>query len=263
MLKSPEERVRRDALNALIDMQSWTEVKRAIADKAQTKNVVERMMGSTGGALMVLKWIEAGDVGDAGKKQAVAQATRHPDVNVRTLFEKFIPEDQRPQRLGSVIKPDEILQLAGDAERGRQIFDQSSASQCKNCHIVRGIGKDLGPDLTQIGKKYERGALLETILEPSKAISHGYETYVAETDEGLIFAGFLVSQTDKQVVIRGADGKQQKLPAKSVESLTKSDKSIMPELVLKDVTAQDAADLLAYLMTLKEPLAPPATTKKK
>ena len=31
----------------------------------------------------------------------------------------------------------------------------------------------------------------------------------------------------------------------------------MPELVLKDVTVQDAADLLAYLMSLKEPLTPP------
>jgi putative heme-binding domain-containing protein len=221
------------------------------------------MMGSTGGALMVLKWIEAGDVGEAGKKLAVAKAAKHPDVNVRTLFEKYLPEDERPQRLGSVIQAAEILELAGDADRGRQVFDQSSASQCKNCHIVRGIGKDLGPDLTQIGKKYERAALLETILEPSKAISHGYETYVAETDDGLIYAGFLVSQNDKQVVLRGADGKQQKIPAKSVESLTKTDKSIMPELVLKDVTAQDAADLLAYLMTLKEPLAPTDASKKK
>jgi cytochrome c1 len=52
-----------------------------------------------------------------------------------------------------------------------------------------------------------------------------------------------------------------KHPAKNVESLTKSDKSIMPELVLKDVTAQDAADLLAYLMTLKEPLLPPNGAK--
>jgi putative heme-binding domain-containing protein len=262
MLHAPDESARRDALAALIDMQSWKEVKQAVKSKEQMKPIVERMMGSTGGALVLLKWVDAGDVGEDAKKLAVDKATKHPDVNVRTLFEKYIPEGQRPQRLGGVIKPEEILNLTGNPERGRTIFDQSSASQCKNCHIVRGIGKDLGPDLTQIGKKYERGALLETILEPSKAISHGYETYVVETDEGQVFAGFLVTQNDKQIVIRGADGKQQRINAKNVESLTKSDKSIMPELVLKDVTVQDAADLLAYLMTLKEPLTPADATKK-
>ena len=100
-------------------------------------------------------------------------------------------------------------------------------------------------------KKYEKAALLETILEPSKAISHGYETYLAESDDGQIYAGFLVQQNDKNIVLRTADNKQVRLDAKKIESLTKSPQSIMPELVLRDVTAQDAADWLAYLMSLK------------
>ncbi|MBL9084466.1 MAG: hypothetical protein JNK76_21875, partial [Planctomycetales bacterium] len=111
----------------------------------------------------------------------------------------------------------------------------------------------LGPDLTTIGKKYEKAALLETIMEPSKAISHEYVTSIVETDEGLAYTGF-VEKNEKVVLIRTAEDKTIRVPAKNVESITPSPKSMMPELVLKEVTAQDAADLLAYLMTLKEPL---------
>jgi putative membrane-bound dehydrogenase-like protein len=243
--------LRREAIVGLVEMQRWDDVKKSLKNEADAKLIVEKMVGSTGGALHLLKWMDQNLLNDEARKLAINGASQHPDVNVRALFEKFVPEAQRPQRLGSVVKAEEILKLMGDPIRGEQVYNKSSASQCKNCHVIRGQGKDLGPELSLIGKKYERGALLETILEPSKAISHGYETYVAETTDGQIFAGFLLQQNKSSITLRGADGKQLRLDAKKVESLTKSEKSIMPELVLRDVTAQDAADLLAYLMTLK------------
>ena len=43
-----------------------------------------------------------------------------------------------------------------------------------------------------------------------------------------------------------------RLPANEITAMERRDQSLMPELVLRDVTAQDAADLLAYLMTLSE-----------
>ena len=66
---------------ALIDMQSWKEVKQAAKSKEQMRPIVERMMGSTGGALVLLKWVDAGDVGEDAKKLAVDKATKHPDVD--------------------------------------------------------------------------------------------------------------------------------------------------------------------------------------
>ena len=251
LLKSNDADVRKLAIGALVDLQQWDAVRPAITDPNTATHVVEQMMNSTGGALVLLKWVDAKQLADDVQKLAVARAIKHPDVNVRVLFDKYIPADQKPQRLGSTIKAADILKLTGDPQRGLAIFNQGGAATCKNCHIVRGFGKDMGPDLSQIGKKYEKAALLETILEPSKAISHGYETYLAESDDGQIYAGFLVQQNDKNFVLRTADNKQVRLDAKKIESLTKSPQSIMPELVLRDVTAQDAADLLAYLMSLK------------
>lgn len=256
LLKSDDAALRNKAASALVEMAQFTSVKSLVTKGAEFKNAsatVERMVQTTGGALALLKWIDAKEVDDAVAKLVVAKAINHPDANVRILFEKFVPESDRPQRLGSAMKADDILKLVGDEKRGEQIFHQSSAANCKNCHAVRGFGKKLGPDLTTIGKKYEKAALLETIMEPSKAISHEYVTSIVETDEGLAYTGF-VEKNEKVVLIRTAEDKTIRVPAKNVESITPSPKSMMPELVLKEVTAQDAADLLAYLMTLKEPL---------
>jgi putative heme-binding domain-containing protein len=109
--------------------------------------------------------------------------------------------------------------------------------------------------LSQIGKKYEIKTLLETILDPSKAIAPEYIPYLLETDGGQVYAGFLVAKTEEQVVLRDAKNELIRVPAGEVAALVVQKKSLMPELILKDVTAQDAADLLAYLATLKDPVA--------
>jgi hypothetical protein len=51
-------------------------------------------------------------------------------------------------------------------------------------------------------------------------------------------------------VIKDAKGELIRIPAKEVVELIKTEKSVMPDLVLRDVPAQDAADLLAYLTAL-------------
>jgi len=256
LLGDAQPSVRQTALNALVDMQDVKTLKDVLSPaghqfspeiQAQT---ADRLMASTGGALVLFRMVEAKGLPDKLRQDVVAKATNHPDSNVRVLFEKFIPADQRPKRLGDAIKPEEILALKGDAKRGEQIFFQSSAAQCKNCHAVRGNGATVGPDLSQVGKKYERATLLETILDPSKAIAPEYYTYLVETERGQVFAGFLAEKTDKQVVIKDAKGELIRIPAKEVVELMKTEKSVMPDLILRDVPAQDAADLLAYLTTL-------------
>jgi hypothetical protein len=60
-----------------------------------------------------------------------------------------------------------------------------------------------------------------------------------------------VEQTDEQVVLQDAKNKRQTIPASEVELLVRQRKSLMPELLLRDMTRQEVADLLAYLSSLK------------
>ncbi|HQU47434.1 MAG TPA: HEAT repeat domain-containing protein, partial [Pirellulales bacterium] len=195
--------VRQAALSALVELQDWNAVKRVLSDRGVADDVktraIDQLVSSVGGALVVLRWIDAQTLSEALRKAAIAKAANHPDSNVRVLYERFIPESQRPKRLGAAIKPEEILAMTGDAARGREIFFHSSAAQCKNCHRVHNVGAAIGPDLSMIGKKYERATLLETILDPSKAIAPEYTAYLLETTRGQVYAGFLVEKDDKRV----------------------------------------------------------------
>ena len=171
---------------------------------------------------------------------------------MRLLYEKFIPLDRRPKTLGQSFTSDQILALQGDAGRGEGVFLRSGAASCNRCHRVKGKGADIGPDLSQIGRKYERKALLETIMNPSAGIAPEYVPYVVETEQGKVYAGFLHEQNDERVVLKTVEGATVQIPRKQVVELVRQEKSLMPELVLKNVTAQDAADLLAYLVSLQE-----------
>ena len=256
-------------LIALVELQDAKSLRDVLSNEkfapAVRQITAERLMDSTGGALLLLKAVEDKKLPADLQKNVLAKAAKHPDANVRFLFEKFIPESERPKRLGEGIKAADIMALTGDAVRGQNIFFQSSAAQCKNCHAANGKGQNVGPDLSTIGTKYAKEVLLESILDPSKAIAPEFIVQLLETKQGLVYAGFLVEKTDQQVVLKDAKNQLIRVPAADVEQIVPQTKSMMPELVLRDVTAQDAADLLAFLQTLTkenaERLAKPPTAK--
>lgn len=253
--------LRQAAVEGLVDLQAWPEVKKLFASSdtpaALKAAAANRAMETAAGALVMLRMIDEGTLPQDLRDGAIAAATKHADTNLRILFERFIPEADRPKRLGASVKPEEILALAGNAKRGQQIFFKSSAARCIACHKVNGKGQNVGPDLSQIGKKYDARAMLETILEPSKAIAPEFVVHLVETDSGTVLAGFILEKNDKELTLKDAEGKTHTIPMAELVGIHPQTKSMMPELVLQEITAQDAADLLTYLASLK-PDAPAA-----
>ncbi len=213
---------------------------------------VELLLRSSSGAVSLLPLIEAKQLSPKLAQQAIDAAVEHPDVNVRLLYEKFIPVSQRPKTLGQSFTPEDILKITGDAERGKSVFLRSGAASCSRCHRVRDKGADIGPDLSLIGRKYERRALLETIMNPSAGIAPEYVPHLLETTRGKVFAGFIQERTDDAIVLKTIEGDLLRINKDDIEEDVEQKTSLMPELVLKNVTAQDAADLLAYLVSLRE-----------
>jgi uncharacterized repeat protein (TIGR03806 family) len=187
------------------------------------------------------------------KTSLVQTAMLQTNANIRDLFERFVPEEDRIQRLGDLVDPHLILERAGDIERGRQLFF-GNASQCRNCHRIRQEGGLIGPELTEIGKKYKPEELLESIAEPSRKIDPKYIPHSLQTTAGKVYNGILVEKSDTTVVLnvlQGAETQQVKIPAADVEELVPQAKSLMPDGMLRDLTAGQAADLIAFLSSLK------------
>ena len=144
----------------------------------------------------------------------------------------------------------ELVRTSGDAVRGKELF--AGIGTCAKCHKVKGEGKEVGPDLSEIGTKLSKEALYVSILDPNAGVSFNYETWLARTLDGTTLSGILVSQTDDTIELKTAEAIVHKLKRDDIEALKKQPTSLMPADLQKQLRAQDLVDVVEYLTTLKK-----------
>src|SRR5690606_6149536 len=83
------------------------------ADPAARKAVVDEFLGSTEGALALAGLVAELPPG-AAREAIVDHASQHADPQVRDLFERFLPDAKRTQRIAAVVTPGDILSRTGD-----------------------------------------------------------------------------------------------------------------------------------------------------
>ena len=135
----------------------------------------------------------------------------------------------------------------GDRARGQRLFTEIG---CAPCHRVGNEGGLAGPDLTAVGARFDRRALLESIIEPSKVIADVYRSVTISTKSGAIHDGRVVSENAKNVTLatNPADpDHQERVSKQEIVSRRISDVSSMPEGLLNTLSRDEILDLLAWL----------------
>jgi putative heme-binding domain-containing protein len=224
----------------------WIETRPPPPD-ARARSGAGAELAGTSAALDALRVL--GRMPAPARAELVRRGLAHPDPLVRDLFECYAPPGSSRKRLGTSANPEEILSLKGDPGRGRTLI-WGSGLQCRTCHRIDSGDEKLGPDLGKIGSKYDRRKLLEAILDPSKDIDPKYAAQLVQTRDGAIYSGIVTERTPERLVLRDTE-KQITLPAASIERMMAQKKSMMPDFLLQDLTAEEAADLLDYLSSLK------------
>jgi putative heme-binding domain-containing protein len=175
-----------------------------------------------------------------------------PFPDVKKKAEALLPPPPKldPNKLPSIPA---LLTRKGNLNRGKAILDATlkNDAACLKCHTVNGVGDAIGPDLSAIGSKVSRENLLESILYPSKAISDQFQTWVVETKNGQVFTGVITGEAGNFLMLRDAAYKEHKISKADVESRTKSEKSLMPDDLIRHLPENDLIDLVEYLYTLK------------
>jgi putative heme-binding domain-containing protein len=171
------------------------------------------------------------------------------DEGIRTAAAKHL---SLPAAAGGEALPPtaELVRKSGDAVRGRELF--AGIGTCAKCHKVKGEGKEVGPDLSEIGTKLSKEALYVSILDPNAGVSFNYETWLARTLDGTTLSGILVSQTDDAIELKTGEAVVHKLKRDHIEALKKQSTSLMPADLQKQLRAQDLVDVVEYLTTLKK-----------
>lgn len=216
----------------------------------QLRRLATRAVASTkNGGQRILELAKSGKLDESLKSAAAFPLSTSPDKGIRDEAAKLFPppptKDSRPLPPISA-----LVKARGSAERGSKIF--ATTGQCAKCHVVGKEGKDVGPNLSEIGGKLSRQALYESILYPSAGVSHNYETYSLALDSGLLVKGVLVSKTDRQITIKDEEAITRTFDLDNVEEVVKSRISLMPADLQKVLTSQDLIDVVEYLTTLKK-----------
>ena len=130
------------------------------------------------------------------------------------------------------------------------------AGACSGCHMIRGQGGVLGPDLTNIGRGRRADQLREALLEPSARISEGFRVVEARTRRGRTIKGAAKLDNNYSLRLLDAGGKLHFLEKRDLVELRYAAKSLMPGDYAKRLSEQQVRDLLAFLsrQSLREPV---------
>lgn len=135
-----------------------------------------------------------------------------------------------------------------DFEQGKMMYD---ATRCSSCHLMRGEGGSIGPDLTQLGTRFTPKDMLESIIEPNKVVSDQYAATVFTMKDGSSILGRLTNENEGTYFISQnpfAPEAIREIPKKDVLNTKYSYISTMYPGLINRLNEEEVKDLIAYLM---------------
>lgn len=139
----------------------------------------------------------------------------------------------------------------GDIDAGRRLF--FGKATCSTCHAVGRQGEAFGPDLSNIGEIRSRHDILEAILYPSASFAREYETWRVRLGSSEN-TGIVKEQLTDAVVVETGPGASLRIPRRRITAMEPVEFSMMPPGLEQLLTADELADLMAYLQALPDPL---------
>jgi putative heme-binding domain-containing protein len=200
---------------------------------------------------VILKFIrqEAEAALSPGEREALASLLQPADANAPVQRASVTPRKfVKEWTMSDLAELLPATRKSSDASMGSRLFVEAG---CAQCHRFGPTGGVIGPDLTSIAGRFDRRALLESILEPSKVVAEVYRTTTIITKAGEIFEGRLFAE-DEQTVTLGTDPTDPQVrPATiakaQVELRRASEFSSMPVGLLNTLDKEEILALLTWL----------------
>jgi putative heme-binding domain-containing protein len=134
----------------------------------------------------------------------------------------------------------------GDPGAGEVVFEDN----CEECHSLEGE-MIVGPDLSTIGEKGIK-FISESILNPAKSITPGFETHLVETKDGTKIIGLKTREEGGEVDITKKNGEVVTIAQSDIKTISvDANASIMPEDLNEAMTVKDFQDLQAFMIMQK------------
>jgi putative heme-binding domain-containing protein len=200
-------------------------------------------------APLLVEAVDAGKIPAPHVTADIARSLRRhdlPEVNatVERLWKPLLATGLTPEKDREVARLRAVARAGeGDATKGQSHFQ----ARCANCHVLKGEGGKVGPELTG----YDRSSLdfwALNIVYPSLEIREGFGSYDVRLTDGSVANGILERREGGEIVLRDLAGNRTKIKEEKVATLIASPTSVMPEGLLAGLSDEDLRDLFAYLM---------------
>lgn len=191
---------------------------------------------------MAEKKIDRADVTD----NAILRIQSFNDKDLNALIERAWGRTRStPADLAKLIDKtrDSLYEAPASFERGRTVFE----SNCAKCHKFEGKGAEVGPALEGAGRDIEY--ILGNVLDPNRVIGAPYFLRTAVLLDETVVQGVLAEEDDTSVTLKLENGVLRKIKKTDLAGPVRvAEKSLMPEGLGYNMTAQDFRDLTRYLM---------------
>ena len=183
---------------------------------------------------------------------------RGKDEEVATLIKRGVPGSSMPafslpdneiQQLVAFIRSLSVkavdLPAAGDVTAGQQIFQRSG--RCSQCHMIRGQGGLLGPDLSNVRSDMTAQEIQDRVLEPGRIVTRNYRPVTVKTVDGRTISGTLRNRDNYSLQMMDAEGRLHFLSSSEIRHLEFAEKFPGHDDLKTRLTSSELRDLLAFL----------------
>ena len=169
----------------------------------------------------------------------------HPDQKIRQKAKPLLAGAKLARREEAVAAYRDVLKMKGDTARGKAVFKK----ECAKCHRLEEVGYELGLPLNTVQNRGPEAILL-AVLDPNREVQPQYLNYVIVTDSGLSKTGMIAAETATSITLKRAEDESDTVLRANIDEMVNTGLSIMPEGLEKQLTKQDTADVIQYLMSI-------------
>lgn len=135
------------------------------------------------------------------------------------------------------------------SEIGAKLFKEAT---CLGCHKMKGEGGAVGPDLTDVLKRWkgDKHGILREILEPSYKIDPKYAVKVVVDIDGITTSGIVIAEDSKSIsILVNPEVPEPKVIQKSdIDEIIPSNVSMMPKALLDKFSQDEIMEILSYIL---------------
>ena len=137
--------------------------------------------------------------------------------------------------------------LPGDAARGKEIF--FGPGGCSSCHMVRGEGGFIAPDLSDYGATHGSDEIRSAITRPDARTAVSRQV-TAVANDGQQYRGVIRNEDNFSLQLLSADGKFYFLSKAGLRHIARDTNSMMPSDYGSKLAPGQLDDLVKYLASI-------------